>query len=204
MDLVAWARLEAERRLSPLGDRWAHTQGVVDRARALASTVPPADSELLIAAAYLHDIGYAPDVEDTGFHPLDGARWLRAQGQERLACLVAYHSGAWFEARARGLRRRAGGVRRGALGRGGPADVLRPHDRSGRSRGHAIRATGGDRATVRATTATSRAGCAPPPDRSRRSWRRAEHRHRPRRLRRSRCEGRFAPARRLEEVPCRR
>ena len=29
MDLVAWAEREAERRLSPLGSRWAHTQGVV-------------------------------------------------------------------------------------------------------------------------------------------------------------------------------
>ena len=37
------------------------------------------------------------------FHPLDGARWLREQGQERLACLVANHSGARFEAEARGL-----------------------------------------------------------------------------------------------------
>src|SRR5688572_6167550 len=36
MDLVRWAAREAERRLSPLGPRWAHTQGVVARARALA------------------------------------------------------------------------------------------------------------------------------------------------------------------------
>jgi hypothetical protein len=103
MDFVAWAAHETERRLSPLGSRWTHTEGVVARARALASTVPAADRELLVAAAYVHDVGYAADVSDSGFHPLDGARWLRARGHERLACLVAYHSGAWFEASARGL-----------------------------------------------------------------------------------------------------
>jgi HD superfamily phosphodiesterase len=103
MDLVAWAAHHAERRLTPLSNRWAHTEGVVTRARALAATVPTADQEVLVAAAYLHDVGYAGDVEDTGFHPLDGARWLRAHDQERLARLVAYHSGAAFEATARGL-----------------------------------------------------------------------------------------------------
>src|SRR4051812_43101770 len=103
MDLVAWSRLEAERRLSPLGSRWVHTLGVVHRAKALTTTAPFAERETLIAAAYMHDIGYAPELEDTGFHPLDGARWLRHEGQERLACLVAHHSGARFEAEERGL-----------------------------------------------------------------------------------------------------
>jgi hypothetical protein len=36
-------------------------------------------------------------------HPLDGARHLRALGHERLAGLVAYHSGARGEAALRGL-----------------------------------------------------------------------------------------------------
>jgi HD domain-containing protein len=103
MDLVAWAADEAEERLLPLGSRWAHTEGVVLRARGLASRVPSSDRQLLLAAAYLHDIGYAVDVSETGFHPLDGARWLRARGHERLACLVAHHTGAWFEAEERGL-----------------------------------------------------------------------------------------------------
>lgn len=103
MDLVGWSVREAERRLSPLGARWAHTQGVVARAQALADTAAPADREHLIAAAYLHDVGYDPRLRVSGFHPLDGALWLRADGQQRLAGLVAHHSGARFEAEERGL-----------------------------------------------------------------------------------------------------
>ena len=34
----------------------------------------------LVAAAWLHDIGYAPELVETGFHPLDGARYLRREG----------------------------------------------------------------------------------------------------------------------------
>ncbi len=62
-----------------------------------------AERELLVAAAYLHDIGYAPGLVVTGFHPIDGARHLRELGYERLAGLVAYHSGARYEAEGRGL-----------------------------------------------------------------------------------------------------
>jgi hypothetical protein len=103
MDLVAWAARQAEDRLSSLESRWSHTQGVAARAQALAVMVPEDDRHVLVAAAYLHDIGYATDLAHSGFHPLDGARWLRAQGQERPACLVAHHSGARFEAAVRGL-----------------------------------------------------------------------------------------------------
>jgi hypothetical protein len=57
----------------------------------------------LIAAAYLHDIGYAPELERTGLHQLDGACYLRSLGAERLARLVADHSEARFEIRLRGF-----------------------------------------------------------------------------------------------------
>jgi hypothetical protein len=109
MDIAAWSAQEAECRLSALASRWAHTQGVAARARALAATVPITDRQVLVAAAYVHDIGYALDLRKTGFHPLDGARWLRARGHERLACLVAHHSGASFQADARGLAAALGG-----------------------------------------------------------------------------------------------
>jgi putative nucleotidyltransferase with HDIG domain len=62
------------------------------------------DREVLVSAAWLHDIGYAPELYDTGFHPMDGARHLRRQGvDERVVRLVAHHSCARFEATARGL-----------------------------------------------------------------------------------------------------
>jgi hypothetical protein len=66
--------------------------------------LPGVSGELLVAAAWLHDIGYAPSLVVTGFHPLDGARFLRDEGVGgRLASLVAHHSCAVYEARVRGL-----------------------------------------------------------------------------------------------------
>ncbi|WP_043627577.1 HD domain-containing protein [Nonomuraea candida] len=84
--------------------RWAHTQGVAEQAESLA-VVLGADTDMLIAACLLHDIGYAPDLVDTGMHQLDGARYLRdvAGADERLCRLVAYHSCADNEARQRDL-----------------------------------------------------------------------------------------------------
>jgi len=64
-----------------------------------------ADTDLLISAAVLHDVGYAPRLAASGFHPLDGARFLRDThgADERLARLVANHSFALLEAGERGL-----------------------------------------------------------------------------------------------------
>jgi hypothetical protein len=106
MALEPWAKSQAEDLMAPLGDRWLHVQAVAGEARrvglALADLVDE-DRDVLVAAAYLHDIGYAPSLNRLGFHPVDGARFLRDHGHERLACLVAYHSGARFEAEERGL-----------------------------------------------------------------------------------------------------
>jgi hypothetical protein len=55
------------------------------------------------AAADLAVAGIGAEDARTGLHALDGARHLRALGQERLAGLVAYHSGAKGEAELRGL-----------------------------------------------------------------------------------------------------
>ncbi len=57
------------------------------------------------AAAWLHDIGYAPGLAVTGLHALDGARYLRdVQHADALLCrLVAHHSCAIIEAGERGL-----------------------------------------------------------------------------------------------------
>ena len=94
----------AESLLPPLGNRWLHTQAVAARASEASAAVAEEDRDLLVAAAWLHDIGYAPELRDTGFHPLDGARHLESLGApSRLVCLVAHHSGAVYEAEQRGL-----------------------------------------------------------------------------------------------------
>nr|WP_205831278.1 HD domain-containing protein [Microbispora sp. CL1-1] len=89
---------------APLPRRWAHTQGVALRAASLAPILGD-EADRLIAAAYLHDVGYSPELVDTGFHPLDGARYLRdvAGADERLCRLVAHHSCAVNEATERHL-----------------------------------------------------------------------------------------------------
>jgi hypothetical protein len=103
MQLSAWAEDNARILLSPLGRRWRHAEAVADTARDLGSWLASEDTDVLVAAAYLHDIGYAPELAVSGFHPLDGAWHLRALGDERLAGLVAHHTGARHEARLRGL-----------------------------------------------------------------------------------------------------
>ncbi|WP_171060164.1 HD domain-containing protein [Streptomyces montanus] len=106
MGLTAWAYSLSESLLSdPFPRRWAHSQGVAQRARSLGPIMGD-DAELLEAAAVLHDIGYAPAIALTGFHPLDGARFLRdrERADERVVRLVAHHSCALLEAEERGLR----------------------------------------------------------------------------------------------------
>jgi hypothetical protein len=103
MNIIDWALEQATSFLPPLGNRWLHVQGVVARARETGQIFDEDEKACLIATAYLHDIGYAPTLHKTGFHPIDGAYYLRSHGQERLASLVAYHSEAQFEAQLRGL-----------------------------------------------------------------------------------------------------
>ena len=105
MELSDWAEEKASAILEvPLLTRWAHTRGVAASARDLVPILG-SDADLIIAAAWLHDIGYAPALADTGFHPLDGARYLRdVEHADLVLCqLVAHHSGALAEARERGL-----------------------------------------------------------------------------------------------------
>lgn len=107
MDLLPWARDLAEQLLAePLPRRWAHSQGVGRRGESLAEVLGD-DADLLAAAAWLHDIGYAPRLAKSGMHQLDGARYLRdvAGADPRLCSLVAHHSCACIEAKNRGMRK---------------------------------------------------------------------------------------------------
>lgn len=105
-DVVAWAHALSEQLLAEaLPRRWAHTQAVAARARALTVHLEAETAVTVEAAAWLHDIGYAPAIATSGFHPLDGARFLRDdQSADGMLCdLVAHHTGAAIEAEERGM-----------------------------------------------------------------------------------------------------
>jgi hypothetical protein len=94
----------ATRLLHALDGRLAHSATVaaqIERVIALVEAewrLPAQD------AAWLHDIGYHPDLALMGFHPLDGARWLRDHGWRTETCrLVAWHTESIEEARMYGL-----------------------------------------------------------------------------------------------------
>ncbi|MEU7903344.1 HD domain-containing protein [Actinoplanes sp. NPDC049118] len=102
--LVHEARHLARILLAQMPERWQHTIGVAGQAEQVIPTVPAADADLLVAVAWLHDIGYAKMLRTSGFHPLDGARYLTAHGCPlRLAALVAHHCEAFLIAEVRGL-----------------------------------------------------------------------------------------------------
>lgn len=82
--------------------RWTHSQGVAAVARRICGAL---GGELLVASAWLHDIGYAPAIADSGYHPLDGARYLRdvIHAGADVCSMVAHHSMAVAGAAELGL-----------------------------------------------------------------------------------------------------
>jgi hypothetical protein len=102
MDVDDAAKLARMMLAEALPRRWRHVRSVARRARWAARKLSlPGD---LVMAAWLHDVGYAPEAVDTGFHPLDGARYLRQfEIDDQVVSLVAYHSCAQIEAEVRGL-----------------------------------------------------------------------------------------------------
>ena len=104
--LVRQARTLAESVMAhALPRRWVHVQEVARKGDLLGRRLlDSGDARVLTAAAWLHDIGYAPDLDATSLHSLDGARWLRALTFDaRVVALVAHHSCAHIEAEERGL-----------------------------------------------------------------------------------------------------
>ena len=85
-------------------ERLRHTEAVVEKALLLTSAVADDEAPLLVAAAWLHDIGYAEELRQSGFHPLDGGLYLRDRGWASVMCsLVAHHSGSRYVAAIRGV-----------------------------------------------------------------------------------------------------
>lgn len=108
---VDGARRMSERLLTEeLPRRWAHTVAVAAAAVELVRGLASQDAEEIVCAAWLHDIGYAPSLVDSGFHPIDGAAYLSRHAVHGRAIpagvigLIAHHTGAVFEAHERGLQ----------------------------------------------------------------------------------------------------
>lgn len=106
-DLIDRAQRCAQQLLATqLPRRWAHTCAVAAQADRLCSGLDmnAGDRESVVAAAWVHDCGYAPTLVHTRLHPVDGADYLTRQGfPKEVVALVAYHTGAAWEARERGL-----------------------------------------------------------------------------------------------------
>lgn len=103
--LTPAARQLSEELLADDTHRWKHVQGVAAAAREIVNDLTPAEQDLIVAAAWLHDIGYAPKLNATGMHALDGALHLARLGLPAdLVALVAFHTGAASEAEERGLQ----------------------------------------------------------------------------------------------------
>jgi HD domain-containing protein len=99
------ARAVTRELLGGLPDRLAHSLAVGETCAIVAgeADVRKPWANLAVVAAYLHDIGYAARLKDTGFHPVDGGRYLRGIGWDALVPFVAHHSQAFLQAEVRGL-----------------------------------------------------------------------------------------------------
>jgi HD superfamily phosphodiesterase len=82
--------------------RWRHVSAVAESAgRLVRLGIAPPELEV---AAWLHDIGYAQALVHTGMHAIDGAAFLQLLDAPPVVVgLVAFHTGAEFEADERGL-----------------------------------------------------------------------------------------------------
>lgn len=107
--------------LAAVPRRVAHVSAVAACAGSLSGLVKGHRRGVLVSAAWLHDVGYAAEARDTGFHALDGARFLRRRGVDvSVVNLVAHHSCALLEAEERGLEQ--------VLTSEFPLDASLPHD----------------------------------------------------------------------------
>src|SRR5215470_17009534 len=85
----------------PLPRRWRHVRSVARRARWVAKELSLSDD--LVAAAWLHDIGYAPDWQRPASTPWMGRATCAAWVSMPRSCAW------WLTTRARISRRESGG-----------------------------------------------------------------------------------------------
>ncbi len=101
----AQIELFVEESLSDSPKRVLHVMEIARRVRQSGKLLgfSEADLDLSECAALLHDIGYWQPIATTGFHPVDGANFLKGQGQEILADLIIGHSCSPEEGRLMGF-----------------------------------------------------------------------------------------------------
>ena len=91
--IIVAARSLAASLLRDQPQRFRHVEGAARAAAHVTARIPDLPRGPVIAAAWLHDIGYAADLRVTGFHPLDGALFLDDGGWDsEIVRLVAHHS----------------------------------------------------------------------------------------------------------------
>lgn len=102
MPTVREAEAIAKDLVGGIRPRWAHVRAAGRTAEQLVERAGL--PERVVVAVWLHDVGYGSAIRETGFHPLDGARHLERMGIDaEVVRLVAWHTGAGFEAKQRGL-----------------------------------------------------------------------------------------------------
>jgi hypothetical protein len=90
--------------LGGLGTRLAHSAAVARRVELVRPLLEEPWRSAIVDAAWLHDVGYGDRLVVTGFHALDGARWLRDHGWPADVCaVVAWHTASLEEAKLLGL-----------------------------------------------------------------------------------------------------
>lgn len=103
-DVIARARTLAADLLRDDPTIYEHSSRAARRAAFVTHQIPSSRTPDVVAAAWLHDIGYSARLVRTGFHPLDGALFLMSQDwPERIVRLVAHHSLASLEAPFHGV-----------------------------------------------------------------------------------------------------
>jgi len=97
--LVRRARDVAQELLGGYPELLDHSAQAAEHAARACSQLPQSRGPEVVAAAWLHDIGYRDTLVRTAFHPLDGALYLMdGTWPDRVVRLVAHHSLACLEA----------------------------------------------------------------------------------------------------------
>ena len=98
VNTIEGAKKLLEHMLNSDENRYKHTLCVVKRVEEVIANYDIPESDALVMAAYLHDIGYNENIVISSFHPFDGGRYLLDGGWDlSIVKLVMYHTYAYQE-----------------------------------------------------------------------------------------------------------